>query len=314
MMRTVVALLAITAVSGQDQADCALDSARAVDDIMDGLVYIMASIARCDPNTGDQIRCTLDVSAAIESVNKMVNIIVKAVDKCGAITTDKPECGIAIGEITRSVAAITSTSAGIIAKCPNKLNGGNPMDTVKSAMSTKKHAIAEEVGSGFSNSFGQCIINVKDTVKSLFKAVKRALVLSDDCKTPDSLECSHNSIKLVDAFVGMAEYIAGAVGKCSSNPNDDLNGQCAEEATALTHAVGEVGQGGTALAAACAPTAEERLYLDSLDQKKLDAAPTSNSLTYTLAARGWQGSPGWQRRFLMKRCTLTSSEWLHLDS
>jgi hypothetical protein len=251
---------------------------------MDGMVYIFASIVRCNPAASDEVRCTLDVSAAIESVNKMVNIIVKAVDKCGAITTEKPQCGIAIGELTRSMAGLTTASAGIIAKCPNKLNGGKPMDTVDVGGAKGDDTPADEVDSGFSNSFGQCILNVKDSVKSLFKAVKRALVLSDDCTVPDSLECSHNAVKLADAFVGLAEYLAGAVGKCSSNVKDDVNGQCAQMSTRLAHATGEVGQAGTALAAACAPTAKERLYLDSLDTKKLEAAPASNSLTFALAA------------------------------
>jgi hypothetical protein len=256
---------------------------------MDGVVYIFASIVRCGPGANDMVRCTLDVSAAIESVNKMVNIIVKAVDKCGAITTSKPQCGIAIGELTRSMAGLTSASAGIVAKCPNKANGGHPLDTVGDTMAAAASSndasdTAQANGGGFSNTFGQCTINVKNSVKSLFKAVKRAMVLSDDCATPGSLECSHNAVKLVDAFVGLAEYISGAVAKCGQKEANRVNAGCAEMSARLTHATGEVGVAGTALAAACAPTEAERLYLDSIDNKKVAAAPASSSLTFALAA------------------------------
>merc|ERR1719316_1258095 len=103
------------------------------------MVYIFASIDRCSSSGGDdsnQIRCSLDVASAIESANKMVNIIVKAVDQCGEITTEKPQCGIAIGELTRSMAALSAASSGIVAKCPNELNKGQPLDTLGSTMAT----------------------------------------------------------------------------------------------------------------------------------------------------------------------------------
>jgi len=289
MLRALVALLAVTCVSaeGPDAATCALDSARAVDDIMDGMVYIMASIYRCDPNVGDKARCALDVSAAIEAVNRMVNVIVKAVGQCGEITTDKPMCGLAISELTRSLAGLTSASAGIVAKCPNDYNGGNPLSTVGSAMEGASATSGSNPAGGalgFSPSFGQCIIDVKDSVKSLFKAVKRVMVMSDDCATPESDECAHNALKLVDGFVGLAEFISGAVGKCGVDPKNKVNGLCAQMSARLTHAVGAVGVAGTALAAACEPTPAERLYLDSLGQKKDAAAPATSGLTMGLMA------------------------------
>jgi hypothetical protein len=295
MLRTLVALLAVASVGAQstDTALCALDSTRATDDIMDTLVYIFASIDRCNSNA--EVRCALDISAAIESANRMVLIIVKAVDQCGVITTSKPQCGIAVGELTRSMAGLSAASAGVVAKCPNKINGGNPLNTVGDAMQAGSnkagggavaggYTVAQANGAGFSPSFGMCMVNIKDSVKSTFKAVKRAMVLSNDCSTPGSLECAHNAVKLVDAFVGLAEFISGAVGKCSLNSKDSVNGQCAQMSARLTHAVSEVGVAGTALAGACAPTAKERLYLDSVDEKKDLSAPASSSLTMGLTA------------------------------
>jgi hypothetical protein len=258
---------------------------------MDGLVYIFASIVRCDPASDDKVRCTLDVAASIESVNKMVTIIVKAVDKCGAITTDKPECGISISELTRSLAGLTSASAGIVAQCPNDVNGGHPMTTVGSAMaagattaggSNTAANTAQALGGGFNNHFGQCIVNVKDSVKQLFKAVKRSLALSDDCADTSDVVCVHSSIKVVDAFVGLAEYVSGAVAKCSTNIAASTTAVCSQMSDRLTRAAGDVVQAGTLMAEKCEITPAERLYLDT---HKLTAAPASNNgLTLALAA------------------------------
>jgi len=289
MLRALVAFLAVTSVSGVNNEACVLNSARAVDDILDTMVYIMASIVRCDPGVGDKASCALDVSASIEAVNRMVMVLVKALDECGDVKSEKPECGFGIGELTRSMAELTSASAGIVAKCPNEYNGGKPLDTVGAtlnAAAAKTNAAASMAGAngeGFNPTFGQCIINVKDSVKSLFKAVKRAMTIGDDCTVPNTEECAHNSLKLVDAFVGLAEFISGAVGKCGVDPKNRINGVCAQMAARLTHAVSAVGVAGTQLAAACEPSPAERLYLDSGD-KKIAAAPASSGLTMGLTA------------------------------
>merc|ERR1719498_396720 len=80
---------------------CALNGARAVDDMLDSAVYIMASIARCDPAQqayDHGTRCALDVSSAIEAVNGMVNVIIKAVDSCDKVHV--ADCGKAVGVLT----------------------------------------------------------------------------------------------------------------------------------------------------------------------------------------------------------------------
>jgi len=292
MLRALIALLAVTSAKGADTA-CIAESARAVDDILDATVYIFASIYRCDPKLGDKARCVLDVSAAIEAVNRMSLIIVEAVAKCGEIKTDRPECGYSIGELTRSVALLTSASAGIVAKCPNEYNHGTPLVTVSGALDAASTAgggsntatnVAAANGAGFNPTFGQCIINVKDSVKSLFKAVKRTMVLKESCDAGDEHECDFNAVKLLDAFIGMSEFISGAVGKCSLTPKNRANGQCAQQASKLTHATGAVVNAGGMISHFCAPTPVERLYLDSLDQKKTAAAPATSGLTMGLTA------------------------------
>merc|ERR1712139_591312 len=67
-------------------------------------------------------------------------------------------------------------------------------------------------------------------------------------------------------------------------PENRANGQCAQMSARLAHAVGEVGTAATAMDGACAPTPAERLYLDSIDQKKAVSAPATSSLTMGLTA------------------------------
>merc|ERR1719359_85523 len=137
-----LAFMVIGSVGAADMAYCALDGARAVDDLIDSATYIMASITRCrDVNNAsdvesDAIRCALDISSTIEAVNKAVNVILKAVASCGGLQGESPKCGMAVGELTRSMAGLSAASAGIIANCPNSLNNNTPMDTWGHSLAT----------------------------------------------------------------------------------------------------------------------------------------------------------------------------------
>lgn len=271
-----VALLCVASATAQelsqgDKVTCAIDGVRAVDDVLDGVVYTVSAIARCDTKSGsgDTTHCILDVTQVVESVNKMLNIILKAVDRCGSIKDDKPGCAVAVGTLTKSVASLTAASTGIVANCPNPTNSAG-------------WGMTPHVG-GFTR---HCEVNIKDSVKSLMKAVKRAMSLKGDCTVPGSVECAHNGIKLANALVALAEYIAGAVGKCTANPAMAANGGCAQMGAKLTHAVGAVAEAGTGLARFCAPTAPERLYLATVDAKE-DAAslPAATSPTFDVSGR-----------------------------
>merc|ERR1712139_279501 len=83
-------------------------------------------------------------------------------------------------------------------------------------------------------SFGQCLVDVKDTTKSLFKATKRILTVKENCDGEHARHCAHNALKIVAAFSGMGEYLAGAIGRCSANTAQNAklvkDGQCAQEA------------------------------------------------------------------------------------
>merc|ERR1719191_976065 len=137
MTRALLFLAGLSLVGADSTSKCALNGARAVDDMLDSAVYIMASVVRCDKSNGaeaDAIRCALDVSSAIESVNGMVNVILKAVNSCGKLKTENHKCGLAVGVLTESYAGLAAAASGIVAKCPNKLNNFQSLETVGQAM------------------------------------------------------------------------------------------------------------------------------------------------------------------------------------
>lgn len=278
MLRALVALVSVTsaisqelllttpaapALSEGDQVTCAVDGVRAVDDVLDAVVYTMSSLARCSnrSGTGDEVHCIVDITQTIESVNKMVNVILKAVNKCGAIKTDKPKCGIAVGTLTKNLATLTAATTGIVAKCPIDKND------------------ATNTG-GFPR---KCEVNIKDSIKSLLKAVKRTISVKDGCTTPGSVVCAHNAIKLTNALVGVAEYIAGAVAKCSTNAVAAEGAGCAQMSTKVIHAAGGVAAAGTGMAQECGPTPTERLYLASVDAE--ESAPAASTPTFDVSGR-----------------------------
>merc|ERR1719387_2182090 len=129
MIRSLVLIAGLLSASAASTSECALNGARAVDDLLDSATYIWASVQRCQkPGTGNMkgnpILCSLDVASAVEATNAMVNVILKAVDKCGKLEGKNTKCGLQIGVLTKAFAGLAASASGVAAKCPNKLNGG----------------------------------------------------------------------------------------------------------------------------------------------------------------------------------------------
>jgi len=278
MMRCLVLLAGLSFAIGQDVAECTLGAAGAVDEMLDSAIYIMASLVRCTPGHSDTntIACALDVSSAIESVNGMINVIMKSVDNCNVLKQDNHKCGMAVGVLTRSFAGLSSASAGIVAKCPNKLNGFKAIDTVGGAMEdANKYAGPAEEG------FGQCLVNIKDVIKSLALAIKRTMTIGENCEGGMSNHCVHNSIKIVSSFTALGEYMAGAIGKCL--PQTNANALCAQMSLRLTRQTENVARAAVAMSKDCNIGAAERLYLEDAEAASITPA-TSNKATVALAA------------------------------
>lgn len=308
MMRALTVFVGLSLASAHNQGKCALNGARAVDDMMDSAVYIMAAIVRCDSHNGpnaDAIRCSLDIASSVEAVNAMINVILKAVDKCGKLP-DHHKCGLAVGVLTKTFAGLTAASAGIAAKCPNKLNGGHPMFTVGQDLTNVAGSVGHtsnwnhgnalpNSGATFVNlqggaSFGQCIVNIKSTMKSLFKGIKRVMTVKDSCDGSSAKHCAHNDLKIVAAFVSMGEFLAGAIGKCTpigahNAYHTKVQAQCAQYSLKLVQQIHNVGRASIDMAAHCELTAAERLYLeDDDDDDDVTPATGSSSVTLGLAA------------------------------
>jgi len=283
-MRALVVLAGLFLASGADTATCALNGAEAVDEMLDSAVYIMASMTRCGEKASNTntVACAMDVSAAIESVNGMINVIMKAVGNCGALKDDHYKCGLAVGVLTRSFAGLASASAGIVAKCPigNKLGGGN-VNTVAQGMedAAKYGGNHPEKVAGIPAGMGECIINVKDTMKALFKAIKRIMTLKDNCEDAASKHCTHNTIKVVSSFTALGEYLAGAIGKCDAKTNS--NALCAQMSLRLVRQVENVARAGTAMTKDCDIGGAERLYLEDAE---VSTPASDNKATMALAA------------------------------
>jgi len=299
MMRCLVLLSAVSLVQAEY---CALDGARAVDDMLDAATYIWASTQRCNTTTGntqsDTTLCTLDVSAAIESVNGMVNVILKAVQKCGHLESESAQCGLAVGVLTRSFAGLAAAGSGIAAKCPTKLNNFTPKkplvyNVASTVTQSQQSALASAQAAAQAHqnqllgtqmaSFGQCIVDIKDLTKSLFKAMKRIMTMKQSCAdgTP---HCAHNTLKLVASLGAMGQYLANAVGRCSpatvTNANRITNSECAGEISHLVRHVSNVGRASVDLQQSCEIGAE-RLY--QIEHGEVENQ-SSNSMTLVLAA------------------------------
>merc|ERR1719331_3335329 len=218
-MRCLVLLSAVFLVQADNTAYCSLDGARAVDDLLDAATYIWASTQRCKNPTagGDSILCTLDIAASIESVNAMVNVILKAVQKCGHLESESAQCGLAVGVLTRSFAGMSAAGSGIVAKCPNQWNKFTPkqplvynvaetvtQDQQSALASAQLSAQAHQnqlLGTSIA-SFGQCVVDIKDLTKSLFKAMKRIMTIKQSC-ADGTAHCAHNTLKLVASLGAM---------------------------------------------------------------------------------------------------------------
>merc|ERR1712087_894528 len=140
------------------------------------------------------------------------------------------KCGMAVGVLLEGWAGLSAASAGIVAKCPNELNGGVALDTVGQAMTNAGNSagainnnlhgnqllspVGEMTNLQGGASFGQCLVNVKGTMKSLFKTIKRIMTVKHNCKHSHSKHCAHNSLKIMASLVGLGEFLSGAIGKC----------------------------------------------------------------------------------------------------
>jgi len=232
-----LSIIALAAASDlEQQGDCVVDGAEAVSDLMDSTMFIWASIQRCGDHAGkggQEVRCEIAISSAIESVNSMINVILKAVDKCGDLHGKNKKCGLAAGRLTKSIAGLAAASGGIAEKCPNAPNNKGALTWNKNSMQTP-----------------MCVVNLKNSAKSLFKAIKALMKVKNNCEVGLSRKCASNSLRIIGAFAGLGEYLAGTVGQCTSgSTHQDI--KCDEQIQKLVKETTQVAQAGIDLSKAC---------------------------------------------------------------
>jgi len=301
-MRAVFFLAGLTLTSATDQGVCAINGMRAVDDMLDAAVFIWAATKRCDtkkPTTEqDPIRCTLNIASAVESLNAMVNVVMKAVEQCGHFETHHAKCGLAVGVLTKSFAGLAAASSGILAKCPNQFNSNKALITYAGPSGSMANpglaqssslASAADIGSVTLSSspisgLGECVVNIKDTVKSIFMGMKRILTIKDDCAQSQE-SCADNGLKLAAALAAIGEYLSGTMGKCTNKATLAVNSQCAQESIALARHLSAVGSAGVEMKRQCG-TAEETLMkrLYASEHGEIDDQSKPTVATFALGA------------------------------
>lgn len=259
-MRTAILLLLATQTAAQvGTPQCSINAARAVDEMMDSIVYIWASVQRCS-TPGSIINCEIDVASSAQSVNAMVNVLIQALKDCNGLETN--ECGVAAGYLTQASAGLAAAGGGVVDKCHSKQSYG----------ATGRYQVA------------LCIVNVKDATRSLLFAVQKIIQAQKVCKEDEEL-CAADSTYIVSAFSGMAQYISGAIGRCSKGPlgsAHDINAACSEQATSFVRYASLFASSATKMSKACKESAA-RLYEVRAKNLKVQGSSV-NMVTFALLA------------------------------
>lgn len=235
------------------QGECLLDGGSAANELMDAGIFIWAASQRCGREAhvkSDILKCEIDVASAIESVNAMINVILKAFYKCGTLKTLNPGCGLAVSKLTQSSAGIAAAVGGLMQKCPDTWPNGTslqeefapgfqPHDALKWKRAFK---MPFQVG------IAMCVLDAKDSLKSLMKAIKAITTVKEQC-AESGRECTANVFRIIGAFAGLGEFLAGAVGHCRSTPKSLVH--CGSEIAMLVHHLTVLAEAGTVMSKHC---------------------------------------------------------------
>merc|ERR1719486_1247703 len=162
--------------------------------------------------------------------------MLKALKKCHVL--DASECGMAAGKLTRAVAGLTAGGADIIQKCPKVFNHTVPTATLPS----------------FKTSQALCLVDVKNTAKSLMKITKEFMAVSKNCAKEDKHACAANALRILGGFAAIGEFVTGAIGHCTkanATTGNHVTALCAQAVSMVTHHTAKVAAASTDLSAKC---------------------------------------------------------------
>lgn len=258
MMRPVLVLGAICVASAHDAAVCALDGAQSVDELAQATLNIWAATERCG-KTGSKTECAIDIAESISSVNAMINTIVRSVENCGTLSTEHDKCAMAVSELTAASAGIAGAVGGVYEGCPKLPAAG-----------------ARRLAHPLTTRLGNCILDAKEAVTTLFSAANAFSHIHKDCETAGA-KCENNALSLVAGLADLGAFLAGAVNTCMVAPN--AKAACAEHSLTLVVELHAIAAAGMKVSGACKVEAADRLYLENGEK-----AATSSSMPLALAA------------------------------
>jgi hypothetical protein len=247
--------------------ECLVDGMSAVDDALDAAMFMWAAIDRCG-KASEEIKCSVGILSSVQSVTGMTNVILKALHKCGDFDTADAKCVTAGMRLTKASAGVGATAANVAQHCetPNATNAGTAS------------AIAN--GNWQQQDPAQCIVDMKDTLKNLFKAISHLMKTENKCQQ-GSQHCAANAMAVAAALSGMGGYLAGAVGHCSP-PNSVSGGVCSEASLHLVEDLTKIGEAGVQLHEHCG-LASSRLY-SAIQASKVQSKSGLGSTNILLAA------------------------------
>lgn len=268
MVKTMLAALFLGALSmgaAEDKAQCAIDGVAAVDDLTDAAMSTWAASKRCgNPVATQQVQCAIDITSAAQSATNMIATIVGAVADCGAITTDSAECAAAVTGLTGAAAGLAAASGQIVDACPNGLNIPSAGDDA-----------GDDGDDDQLTSLGECIVDAKGAMSSLFSASK---YLSQAAKCKKHGGCADTAINIVMALADMGQNLAESVNDCTTfEGGGNEKADCASGVLQLVTSLQQVALAGKNMKNGCKAGAS-RLYQNE------EVPTSSSSLTLALAA------------------------------
>lgn len=245
---------------------CLMDSSEAVSDAMDAAMFMWASIDRCE-KAKEEIKCSVGILSTVQSLNGMLNVILKALNKCGDFNPTDYKCTEAGLALTKASAGVGATAANVAQHCEKPTTNAGTASSIAN-------------GNWPQQDPAQCIVDIKDSLKNLFKAVRALLATTDKC-AEGSEHCAANVMSVLAAFSGFGGYISGAVGHCSL-PDSVKGSVCGQASLQLVQDLEKIGQAGVEAHLHCGASAE-RLYSE-IQTKKLGAKTGMASTTNLLLA------------------------------
>lgn len=279
--------------AGNTQADtilCTLDISAAIESVNAMVNVILKAVQKCGHLESESAQCGLAVGVLTRSFAGLAAAGSGIAAKCHHL---HPSATISSSNL------VYTPGGGVHAVGVRYGNGNNiaapkqPLvyNVASTVTQSQQSALASAQAAAQANqnellgtsmaSFGQCLVDVKDLTKSLFKAMKRIMTMKQSCAdgTP---HCAHNTLKLVASLGAMGQYLSNAVGRCSpaTVTKRTYDAECAGEVSHLVRHVSNVGRAGVDLQQHCQIGAE-RLY--QIEHGNVEPQ-SSNSMTLALAA------------------------------